>query len=57
MLHEYHIIYSGRYYLQFHVTTVCLKTYYPRYGGPPVFDDTFDRVNFLNKTPAEWFVI
>jgi len=29
MLHEYHVIYSFRYYSRFHVTAVGLGTYYP----------------------------
>lgn len=29
VLHEYHVIYSVGYYLQFHVTTVGLGLYYP----------------------------
>jgi hypothetical protein len=29
MLHEYHVIYSVRYYPRFHVTAVGLGTYYP----------------------------
>jgi hypothetical protein len=29
MLHEYHVIYSVRYYLWFHVTAVGIGTYYP----------------------------
>jgi hypothetical protein len=29
MLHEYHVIYSVRYYPRFHVTAVRLGTYYP----------------------------
>jgi hypothetical protein len=29
MLHEYHVIYSDRCYLRFHVTAVGLGTYYP----------------------------
>jgi hypothetical protein len=28
MLHEYHIIYSVRYYPRFHITAVGLGTYY-----------------------------
>jgi hypothetical protein len=28
MLHEYHVIYSVRYYPRFHVTAVCIGTYY-----------------------------
>ena len=30
MLHEYHVIYSVRYYPRFHVSAVGLGTYYPR---------------------------
>jgi len=30
MLHEYHVIYSVRYYPLFHVTAVVLGTYYLR---------------------------
>jgi hypothetical protein len=33
LLHKYHVIYSVRYYLQFHVTAVGLGTYYPQIGG------------------------
>jgi len=33
MLHEYHVIYSVQYYLQFHVTTVVLGKYFPRIWG------------------------
>ena len=33
MLHEYHVIYSFRYYLRFHVTSVGLGTYYPWIRG------------------------
>jgi hypothetical protein len=33
MLHEYHVIYSVRYYLRFHVTAVGLGTYYPWIRG------------------------
>jgi hypothetical protein len=33
MLHEYHVIYSVRYYLRFHVTAVGLGTYYPWVRG------------------------
>jgi hypothetical protein len=29
MLHEYHVIYSVRYYPRFHITAVGLATYYP----------------------------
>jgi hypothetical protein len=29
MLHEYHVIYSVRYYLWFHISAVGLGTYYP----------------------------
>jgi hypothetical protein len=29
MLHEYHVIYSVRYYPRFHITAVDLGTYYP----------------------------
>jgi hypothetical protein len=29
MLHEYHVIYSVRYYLRFHVNAVGLGKYYP----------------------------
>jgi len=33
MLHEYHVIYSFRYYPQFRVTAVGLGTYYPWIWG------------------------
>jgi hypothetical protein len=33
MLHEYHVIYSVRYYPRFHVTAVGLGTYYPWIRG------------------------
>jgi hypothetical protein len=33
MLHEYHVIYSVRYYPLFHVTAVGLGTYYPCIRG------------------------
>jgi hypothetical protein len=33
MLHEYHVIYSVRYYLRFHVTAVALGTHYPWIRG------------------------
>jgi hypothetical protein len=33
LLNEYHIIYSVRYYLRFHITTVDLTVYYPRIWG------------------------
>jgi hypothetical protein len=33
MLHEYHVIYSVRYYPRFHVTAVGLGTYYPWIQG------------------------
>jgi hypothetical protein len=36
MLHEYHIIYSVRYYPWFLVTAVGLGTYYHGYGGTAV---------------------
>jgi len=32
-LHEYHVIYSVRYYPRFHVTAVGLGTYYTRIWG------------------------
>jgi hypothetical protein len=37
MLHEYHVIYSVRYYPRFHITAVGLGTYYPGYGGTPAY--------------------
>jgi hypothetical protein len=33
MLHEYHVIYSVRYYPRFHITAVGLGTYYPWIWG------------------------
>jgi hypothetical protein len=36
MLHEYHVIYSVRYYPRFHVTAVRLWTITRRHGGTPV---------------------
>jgi hypothetical protein len=36
MLHEYHIIYSVRYYPRFHVTAVGLGTITHGYGGTPL---------------------
>jgi hypothetical protein len=33
MLHEYHVIYSVRYYPRFHLTVVGLGTYYPWIRG------------------------
>jgi hypothetical protein len=36
MLHEYHVIYSVRYYLRFHVTVVGLGTYFAVDTGKPV---------------------
>jgi hypothetical protein len=33
MLHEYHVIYSVRYYARFHVTAVGVGTYYPWIRG------------------------
>jgi hypothetical protein len=33
MKHEYHVIYSVRYYPRFHLTAVCLVTYYCGYGA------------------------
>jgi hypothetical protein len=33
MLHKYYVIYSFRYYPQFHVTAVALGTYYPWIRG------------------------
>jgi len=39
MLHTYHVIYSDQYYLQFHVTTVGLGTYYLRLWGSAYIRD------------------
>jgi hypothetical protein len=33
LFHEYHVLYSVRYYLRFHVTAVGLETYYPWIRG------------------------
>jgi hypothetical protein len=33
MLHEYHVIYIIQYYLEIHITTVFLGTYYLRIQG------------------------
>jgi hypothetical protein len=37
MLHGYHVLYSVRYYPQFHVTAVGLGTYYPWIRGHTVY--------------------
>jgi hypothetical protein len=41
MLHEYHVIYSVRYYPWFHVTAVGLGTYYQWIRGTPVYANLY----------------
>jgi hypothetical protein len=42
MLHEYHVIYSVRYYPRFHVTAVGLESITSRYGGTTVYGNLAD---------------
>jgi hypothetical protein len=51
MLHEYHVIYSVRYYPQFHVTAVGLGTYYPWIRGHYCI-----RSPFITLTPTSYGV-
>jgi hypothetical protein len=44
MLHEYHVTYTIWYYLQFHKTTVGLRTYYHGYGGTTAYNFIFNYV-------------
>jgi len=47
MLHEYHVIYSVRYYPRFHVTAVGLGTYYPRIRGVRLYVENFRVLCFI----------
>jgi hypothetical protein len=59
MLHEYHVIYSVRYYLRFQVTAVGVGTYYLWIRGHycniliSVYVNTLSRMNKVKVVPVQ----